>query len=86
VLYYGEVIVTLQDTLEKRPTEKRLMTRSDFVGMYRTVNTTLAKYINSGDIEVHVIGTTIYIDADEAFIALRKPTLHHAPPIADLFS
>jgi hypothetical protein len=54
--------------------------------MYRTANTTLAKYINSGDIEVHVIGTTIYIDADEAFIALRKPTLRHAPPIADLFS
>ncbi len=78
--------MTLQDTLEKRQTERRLMTRSDFVGMYRTAHTTLSKYINSGEIEVHLVGTTIYIDADEAFIALRKPPLRHASPINDLFA
>jgi hypothetical protein len=81
-----EVIMTLQDTLEQRPKEKRLMTRSDFVGMYRTAHMTLSKYINSGDIAVHLIGTTIYIDADEAFKVLRKPPLRHASLIKDLFS
>ena len=78
--------MTLQDALEQRPTEKRFMTRSDFVGMYRTSHVTLAKYINSGVISVHLIGTNIYIDADEAFAVLRKPPLRHASLINDLFS
>jgi hypothetical protein len=78
--------MTLQAALEQRPTEKRFMTRADFVGMYRTSHVTLAKYINSGDIAVHLIGTNIYIDADEAFAVLRKPPLRHSSHVPDLFS
>jgi hypothetical protein len=62
------------------------MTRSDFVGMYRVAHTTLAKYIKSGDIEVHLIGTTIHIDADEALEATGHPPLRHSTPLPDLFS
>ena len=78
--------MTLQDYLEKRPDQKRLMTRSDFVGMYRVAHDTLKKHINNGNIEIHLIGTTIHIDADEALAATGNPPLRHSMPLPDLFS
>jgi hypothetical protein len=78
--------VTLQDYLEKRPDQKRLMTRSDFVGMYRVAHDTLKKHIQNGNIEIHLIGTTIHIDADEALAATGNPPLRHSSRINDLFS
>jgi hypothetical protein len=78
--------MTLQDLEKVAAIGKRFMTRADFVGMYRTSHVTLSKYINAGDIAVHLIGTNIYIDADEAFAVLRKPPLRHSSHVPDLFS
>jgi hypothetical protein len=79
--------MTMSEQLEK-PSTKRLMTRMDFVGMYRASHSTLMKYIRSGDIELHLVGTTLYVDADEALAALGNPPLRHAVPTIpnDLFS
>jgi hypothetical protein len=54
---------------------KKLSTRTDFVGMYKTSHTYLARHIRNGDISVHLIGTTIYIDIEEALSVLGNPPL-----------
>jgi hypothetical protein len=72
--------------VEKRSSRTRLMTRSDFVGMYRVSYDTLKKHIRNGNIEIHLIGTTIHIDADEALSSMGKPPLRHASSIHDLFA
>jgi hypothetical protein len=78
--------MTQANLVEKRPTHKRLMTRSDFVGMYRVSYDTLKKHIQNGNIEIHLIGTTIHIDADEALSSVGNPPLRHNSTINDLFA
>jgi hypothetical protein len=74
------------NAVEKRPLEKRLMTRSDFVGMYRVSYDILRKHIHNGNIEIHLIGTTIHIDADEALASIGNPPLRHCSRGSDLFA
>jgi hypothetical protein len=78
--------MTIQELERLSTTHKRLMTRSDFVGMYRCAHSTLARYIKSGDIEIHLIGTIIHIDADEALAVTGNPKLRHSSMVNDLFA
>ena len=57
------------------PNMERLMTRTDFVGTYVTSHTTLRHHIQNSNITVHLVGTTIYIDIDDALAALGNPPL-----------
>ena len=49
--------MSLQE-LDKSVNHKRLMTRSDFVGIYRTAYSTLLRHIKNGDIALHLVGTS----------------------------
>jgi hypothetical protein len=77
--------MTQVNLVENRPAQKRLMTRSDFVGMYRVSYDRLKKHIQNGNIEIHLIGTTIYIDADEALASIGNPPPRQVSLINDLF-
>jgi hypothetical protein len=77
--------VKMQGQLERLSMRKRMMTRADFVAMYRVSFSTLAKYIQSGDVALHLHGRNILLDADEAFAALGNPPLRRSAP-TDLFA
>ena len=80
--------MSLQELETSTSTHKRLMTRSDFVGMYRAAYSTLLRHIKSGDVELHLVGTIIYIEADEALAVMGNPPLRNAAPVVrgDLFT
>jgi hypothetical protein len=74
--------MTMQEQLDLYPkTHKRMMTRVDFVGMYRISFASLSKQIRNGSIALHLIGSSIMIDADEALAALGNPPLRNAAPV-----
>jgi hypothetical protein len=75
----------MQERLERPSMRNRMMTRADFVGMYRVSFSTFAKYIQSGDVALHLHVTNILLDADEALAALGNPPLRHSAP-TDLFA
>jgi hypothetical protein len=54
---------------------QNLATRTDFVSLYKTSHTSLRENIRNGNIAVHLVGTTIYIDIAEALAALGNPPL-----------
>ncbi len=80
--------MTMQDLEQCAAQHKRLMTRTDFVGMYRVAHASIMKHVRNGDIEIHLVGTTICIDRDEALKVLNYPPLRHAAPStsSDLFA
>jgi hypothetical protein len=81
--------MTMQAQIDQlAETDKRLMTRVDFVGMYRISFSTLSKHIQNGNIALHLIGASIMIDADEALAVLGNPPLRNPAPVvrADLFA
>jgi hypothetical protein len=79
--------MTMQEQVAQL-SKSRLMTRADFVGMYRVSYSTLASSIQSGDVALHLHGTSLLVDADEALAALGNPPLRHSAPVVrgDLFA